>query len=265
MRIAGSQRGMALVSVLWGIAILSLIASAMLSMSLTASQIDRNGWASARANAIAEGAINREILALMDSRAGRSPRTDGTPLATRFAGSAVTVSVQDESGKIDLNFADTQTLQSLFASTGMDSEDAGRLADRILARRPQADTQTAAGPVAFRTVEDVLGVPGFSRALFARVAPALTVYSRSAQVDRDVAPRQVLLALPGMDADKVDDLLRQRETAPTSNVQPPPSAAASHAFTITAALAIGASRTVRQAVVQFTGDPTKPFWLLAWQ
>jgi hypothetical protein len=64
-----------------------------------------------------------------------------------------------------------------------------------------------------------------------------------------------------MDPEKVDDMLKARAAT-----QSPSSAntAPGHAFTIAVALSKGNVRVVRRAVVQFTGDETKPYWLLAW-
>ena len=87
------ERGLALVSVLWGVAILSLIAAAMLSASLTTAQIGHNSWNAARAGSVADGAVNQAILWLLDDRA--QPRVDGTAATSAFDGVPVRVWLQD--------------------------------------------------------------------------------------------------------------------------------------------------------------------------
>ena len=57
-----SQRGLALVSVLWGVSILALISSAMLSASRMGAHLEAGAWRAAQGDAIAEAAINRTIL-----------------------------------------------------------------------------------------------------------------------------------------------------------------------------------------------------------
>ena len=253
------ERGLALVSVLWGVAILSLIAAAMLSASLTTAQIGHNDWNAARAGAVADAGVNQAILSLMDERAARQPRADGTSSSLAFDGVPVRLWIQDESGRINLNYAPKELLQSLFASAGLSAGDAGALADRIVARR---GTDLARTLVTFRGVEDVLAVPGMTRALFDRVAPALTVYGPGATVNTQVAPREALRALPNMDEDAISRLLEQRRTIAKAGGA---LAIAQSDFQITAEVTAGGAHVVRMAVVQFTGDPAKPYLILAWR
>jgi general secretion pathway protein K len=259
-----SQRGLALVSVLWGVSILALVSSAMLSASRMGAHLEAGAWRAAQGDAIAEAAINRTILSLMDQRGDRAPAVDGTAEMVVFGNTRVSVSVQDEAGKVDLNFAGAGTLRSLLASSGVGDDDASALAEAIVAWRAPDPAHPPANPIVFRTVEDVQHVPQITRAVFARIAPLVTVYSKSASVDLGVAPRAVLLALPGMDPEKVDDLIKGREAARALPGGGAPSVAPGHAFMITVTLSRASVRTVRSAVVQFTGDATKPYWFLAW-
>jgi general secretion pathway protein K len=226
--------------------------------------LEAGAWRAAQGDAIAEAAINRTILSLMDSRGDRAPPVDGTADIVAFGDTPVKVSVQDEAGKIDLNFADKDTLRSLIASAGVEGDDAAALADAMIAWRAPDPAHPPANPVVFRTVEDVQHVPQMTHAIFVRIAPLVTVYSKSASVDWGVAPRAVLLVLPGMDPEKVDDLLKGREAARALPGGGTPSIAPGHAFMITVTLSRGNVRTVRSAVVQFTGDATKPYWFLTW-
>lgn len=264
---ARAQRGLALVSVLWGVAILSVIAAAMLTSSLTTAYVGRNVWNATRGGTLDEAAINRTILALMDDRAGRQPRVDGVSGMRRFDGAAVRVWVQDESGRINVNFAGKDVLQSLFVSAGVERSAAALLAERIVAAHGDLANPAAAGtpPIAFRNADDLLAVPGMSKALYGRIRPLITVYGRSATVNPAVAPRAVLLALPGATASSVDDALHAREQALAANPPAAALAAPNTAFTITAQSDVDGARAIRVAVVQFTGDETKPYWFLSWQ
>jgi general secretion pathway protein K len=259
-----SERGLALVSVLWGVSILALISSAMLSASRMGAHLEAGAWKAAQGDALAEAAINRTILSLMDQRGDRAPPVDGTAQTVDFGDTPVRVSVQDETGKIDLNFADADMLRSLFASVGGESEDASALADAIAAWRMPDPAHPPKSPIVFRTVEDVLNVPHMTRAIFARIAPLVTVYSKNASVDSSVAPRAVLLALPGMDAGKVDDLLKERAAQRAVAGNGAPNITPGRAFTIAVMLSRGNVRTARRTVVQFTGDQARPYWFLAW-
>ena len=255
------QRGLALVSVLWGIAILSLIAAAMLTASVTSARIDRNVWDATRASTVADAAVNRAILSLMDERAKRQPRVDGVPADLAVDGVPVRQWIQDESGKININTADKTLLQALFAAQGMSAGDAGTLADAVIARRlPQKP---------YHATDELLMVPGLSRTLYARIAALVTAYGHVANVNAEVAPRDVLRILPGMTDQAVDDALKAREvtraqalasddTASTQLVQ------ANATFLITAEVHVDKARVVRSAAVMFTGDESNPYIVLGW-
>ena len=261
------ERGLALVSVLWGVAILSLIAAAMLSASVTSAHLGRNAWSAARAGSLADAGVNRAILSLLDVRAAHQPRVDGTRATLNFDGVPVRVWIQDETGKINLNFASQDLLQSLFVSAGMERSEAGALADRIVARR--GPDGGLSGHIAFRSLDELLAVPGMSPAWFARVAPALTVYGRSGTINQQVAPREALRALPDMDEQSIEHLLKlrdeNRETMPSTDDKSNPLGAAGSAFLVTVEVEIDGAHVVRTAAVQFTGDETKPYLILAWR
>ena len=263
------ERGLALVSVLWGVAILSLIAAAMMSASVTSAHLDRNDWNAARAGSVADEAVNQAVLSLLDARASRQPRVDGVPTAITFDGVPVRLWIQDESGKINLNFAPKDLLQSLFVSAGMADGDAGALADRIVALRPVANGVTTR--LAFRSIDELLTVPGVSRALLTLIAPALTVYGKSTEINMQFAPREALRALPNMDEQAIERLLKDRDDrykaafSDASDVAGSPLGVADAVFLTTVEAKVDGARVVRVAAVQFTGDAAKPYLILAWR
>ena len=260
--IAGrTQRGLALVSVLWGVAILSVIAAAMVTASLSTAYVGRNVWNATRGATLDEAAINRTILALMDQRPASQLAIDGTSRLLRFDGEQVRVWVQDESGRININFADRDTLQSLFASAGTDRDAAGALADRLVARRNQ-DPASPVVKIPFRTTDELLAVPGMSPALYARILPLITVFGHNGTVNTQAAPRAVLLALPGATENSVADILRDRALPSSTRAS---ANTADGIYAITAEARVDGARTIRVAVVQFTGDPAKPYWFVFWQ
>ncbi len=262
------QRGLALVSVLWGVAILSLIAAAMLSASVTTAQLGHNAWASTRAGAVADQAVGRAILSLLDTRLARQPRVDGVPSAFTLDGVPVRLWIQNQSGMINVNYATADLLQGAFASAGMAKDAAAALAQNIVSQRPPSDILTS--PVAFRALDEMLSVTGMTRTVLARVEPIFTVYGRNGGINRQVAPREVLRTLPGLDDDDALALfLKAREA---SRPAPPDDDStgsrlgiANSDFAITVEVRLDGVRLVRSAVVQFTGDDTRPYLIMAWR
>src|SRR5262245_31425353 len=119
IRAREAERGFALISVLWAISILSLIAASILSTASLSYMMERNSLRRAEAAHIADFAIDRAILALLDARPDQRWRVDGVPRLLTLFGTRVELVVQDQLGLIDLNQADTSLLTRLFQSAGL--------------------------------------------------------------------------------------------------------------------------------------------------
>ena len=283
-----SESGWALVSVLWALTMLALMAAATQALTVTAYSSERHAMTDARANADLDAAVVRAVLGISDLRPEQRWRTDGTPRAIAYDGLRIRVSVQDELGRIDLNATSASTIRALLSGNGLSPDDAATLADRI------ADWRGPAGPVSlhgasdadyraaglayvprhgpFQTVDEARLVLGMTPALFARVRPALTVYTKRPSFDPSLAPREALVALYPGDSAKIDEILRARSgdiglTQPgnASGAAPPPSVPFGRAYEVTAELAIGRRTFRRGAVVELTGGGKRAYFVLAWR
>jgi general secretion pathway protein K len=277
-----SERGLALVSVLWTLMILSLIAASLLTSLDFSYRLVHNGNERARAEALAEAGVARAVLALLERRPERRWRVDGAVNSYSYAGASLRISIQDERGKIDLNAADQDLLQGLFRSAGLDAQAASALTDRVLDWRDAGElhrlngakdaTYAAAGVSyhvrngPFQTIDELKLVMGVTPALFDRIKPAITVYSGSGVIDPEIAPRAALLALANMDPAKADAMLAVRSGAAPSlgilNVSEP---LGGRAFTIRTELDMADGIVAREVVVRLTDDPAQPYWVLAWR
>lgn len=291
-----SERGWALVAVLWTLAILSMMAAASEALTVASARVTHIAYDNARIDADVHAGVVRAILALDDPRISARWRVDGTPQKFTFDGLAMSVSVQDTAGLIDLNVADEATIQGLFVSAGVPLDAAKKLVANISdwrepigsdedPSRKQGTTDaqyTAAGlgyrprHNPFQTVDEVKLVIGMTPALFARVASALTVYSRDSDVDEDTAPVIVLNALYPGDTNKVAQAIATRNNPQPQaggNASPPgppgilsdSASAWGHSYRMTIAAAPNGRRLVRSAVVETTGDPDNPYLVEAWR
>ncbi len=284
------ESGLALVSVLWALSILSLIAAAMMSSSTLSYRMERNDWQRLQTQMLAQSAIERAILGIADTRVEKRWRIDGVPEDFSIGDAHVRVRVQDEFGKIDLNAAAGDLLKGLLNSAGLPDAEAKTLADHIVDWRTPSDERDSkernpAGSSAasygyqprygpFQSVDELKLVMGMTPALFARIEPAITIYSKKADIDQRVAPKEALLALPDMDEQKADEIIADRSNPAGSleheassampGILDPATQPSGQVFAITAEVQSAKQRVVKEAVVELTGDAKRPYLVLSW-
>ncbi len=291
MRARSRERGVALVLVMWVAVILGVVAASFILERRTETLVVMNSISMARVEAAAGAGVTRAIAESYrnDPTADGAWKRDGTPHDWVFEGVAVRVEMRDESAKIDINTASEPLLRGLLVSIGLSAEDADRLLDAILDwrdadsfKRPngaeEADYRAAGlsygpGNAPFQATEELQLVLGMRPEIYRRLAPSVTVYSRQPGVNPQVASREVLLAIPGLTAEIVDDYIARRETARASG-QPLPSLpqAGAYAAGITPVLNVrstaqGEDGTVftREAVALLRAVPRKPVTFVAWR
>ncbi|HEY1837714.1 MAG TPA: hypothetical protein VGG36_08670 [Rhizomicrobium sp.] len=293
---AKAERGWALVAVLWTLAILSMMAAASQALTVASARVTHLANDNARIDADVRAGVVRAILALEDPRIAARWRVDGMPQTFVFDGLAMSVRIQDTAGLIDLNVADDDALQGLFISAGLPADAAKTLTANVIDWREPVggddadqsrtqgttDARYAAAQLGymprhnpFQTVDELKLVIGMTPALFARVAPALTVYSRDSDVDEQTAPVIVLNALYPGDTNKIAQIIAGRnnpQAQADGDQQPsgPPGVISDngsswgHSYRVTIAAMPNGRRIVRTAVVEPTGDPDRPYLVEAW-
>jgi general secretion pathway protein K len=206
-----SERGLALLSVLWGLAFLSLIAAIVVSSAMASRRETHDVLQQAKFEALANAGINLAILGLLDPNPGARWRVDGAPREVLFDGMRLRIAIQDEYGRIDINAVDQLVLRRVFVSAGLSQSAADGLADKVLDWRDadtlrqlngaEADDYRLAGAShgprdgPFQTIDEIKLVMGMDEALYRKLAPVLTVYSHRPMINPYTAPPAVLTAL----------------------------------------------------------------------
>src|SRR6185295_16428019 len=266
------ERGLALVSVLWALSILSLIAASIISTGTLSATIERNALRRAQANAAADAAIALGIVGLLDPRTESQRRLDGVRQTVSFAGTEIEVSIQDQNGLIDLNEADVSLLRGLFASAGLKADEAARFAGRIIDWRTGGDIANFSdywskglhygprnGP--FQSVDEVKLIPGMTPEVFGHIAPALTVHSHPPSIYRNTATQEILLAVPGMDQQQAEAIVTERRSGGTAGFA---FFASGRAVSLRAVLENRGREVRKELIVRFTGERARPYMVLAW-
>jgi general secretion pathway protein K len=272
-----------LISVLWGLGLLTAISLSLLWSSNVSYGLVRNDFSIAGVNSVAEAAVNRAVAGLLDPRPERRWRTDGGTQNFEFDGTRISISIQDELGRIDLNQAEAPLFVGLLTSAGLDFAVADRLADKIVDWRTPTqlkrvngakDRDYREGGSAFRprngpfqSVDELLLVMDMTPALFRRIEPALTVYSGHQFIDPQTAPREALAALPDMTPDKIDNVLASRGDQQLASGQVTGLAGAlrGRAFAIRLQFDKAKANVGYEAVVRLTENPDQPFFMLHWR
>jgi general secretion pathway protein K len=285
-----SQRGVALVLVLWVSILLTVIASSFITERRAEMLIVRNSLSLARAAAAADAGVQRGLLdAFRNDNAPDLWRRDGQSHAWTFDGVPVRVEMRDESAKIDVNTASDPLLRGLFLSVGVPEDEVTKLLDAILdwrdpdtLKRPngaEEDDYRAAGlsyrpsNSAFQAIEEIQLVLGMRPDIYRRIAPMITVFSRQTGVNAMFATREVLLAIPGVTPEIVDEYIQRRADALAAG-QPPPVFAQGAAYAGGSAMITNVRAEARledgtyfarEAVALLRSTPRKPVTFVVWR
>jgi len=241
------QQGVALLVVLWACTLLAILVGGFASIARVEALQTRFTLGQQRARYAAEAGIMRGI-ATIDARrrqavlaemsdvppSGAGLPGDGRSLAFDFDGMHVAVGIQDENGKVDINSADSRTLQALFIAAGCADSRATALRRRVEASRgmvgaPVADDGTSATPrlasqeppntparrpVPFAAVEELQALPGMDPALYGRIEPAITIWSGRQTPQPEFAPLLAMATLRGLDLESARAVIAARDGAP---------------------------------------------------
>jgi general secretion pathway protein K len=220
-------RGIALIAVLWIVMLLAVIAGSLTMLTRTELDLTRNLTLSAEAEALAEGGAYLAINQLLAPNSSLLRLTGHQAWRVETETGNIDIAVADVMGRIDLNTAEPEVLAGLFAAAGAEPETAEVLADRIVDWRDTDDTprpngaeqadyadldppiEVGNGP--FLAADEIMRVPGMTMALWTRIADSVTVHSLRPGINPLYASPLALMALPGVEAETVQEVVETRE------------------------------------------------------
>lgn len=223
-----SQRGIALVLVLWVLLLLTIMTGSF-SLMARMDRLEANTLLSGtQARLSAEAAINLAVLALRDPEDETRMRADGRLYEQQIDGVLIEVSAIDERGKLDINATDELSLANLFTGQGMELDNAEILAAAVMDWRDadelervngaEQDAYLAAGLVvgpanrSFMMTEELLQVIGMPYELYRKIEPGITVFSRAGEPNPAFAPVEALMALPDITYEEAVNFVQERNS-----------------------------------------------------
>src|SRR5579859_1591323 len=190
-----SQRGFALLAVLWVLTALTALTGTGLLVARLGSETTRNRILLARSEWARE-ACGEILLA----RFASNPSTRGVSDVDLGRDTWCRASLEDPAAQLNLNTADRDALAHLFAALGLKPT----LVDSVIELRNAA------------TIYDLHQVPGLDSSSATRVGRFATTRG-SGVINVNVAPREVLGTLPGITEEAMVLLLSRRKFRPLTN------------------------------------------------
>lgn len=209
-----NRRGIALLATLWLLAALSVVAASALTLARLERGTAVNRVALTRGRWAAEG-----CLALVHATLGRDPSPRGVDSTDLGGGLWCRATIEDLGARLGVEVANAEALARIIG----DPERSAALLDWIdLDGAPRADGAEAGwyrengqqtprnGPLV--SLNELRLIRGFDSAAVARLTPLLTTRG-TRRLNVNVAPRELLLALPGLEPGAVELILERRERA----------------------------------------------------
>lgn len=244
-----SNRGIAVLMVLWIIVLLTAVVFSFSVLVRTESQATQFFRESLEKRLIAEAGVERAVTELLYRgaagnvedvlRGEASVRVDGSPYTGQLGDNSYTYTVFDESGKIGLNLLTDRSgliLNRLLLNFGVSKEDADTIVDSVLDwkdgdhlhRLHGAETNYymslpnpyPAKDGRFDAVEELLMVKGITPEILygsgekQGIFNFVTVGAQTALINLNTAPRPVLAALPGITTEMADQIIALRQLRP---------------------------------------------------
>jgi len=255
---SNSSRGFALVAVIWSLGLIALLGIAVIVGARYRAKVTSSLASATIAAAAAESAINLGITVILNTKPGQSINF---PLRCQMpGGEQVTVTLEQEAGKVDLNTASPALLARLFSALTSDQSAGARIAGNIVEyrdpgrkvadARSAGDTPDDTKKTGFTTIMELDRIDGISPRLFRKALRFVTVHS----------------GRPEPDGEAASPVLRQflnLDQKPPGVTHGPP---ATGEVTIRADVsARDGARFVREALVSLGAENGRPFLIREWR
>ncbi|MBF0344282.1 MAG: general secretion pathway protein GspK [Nitrospirae bacterium] len=233
-----NSEGIALILVLWCMAILIGLSLTLSYMSRSESKASLNSKEYVRASFIAEGGINQAIVELLYRRKRPDDadkwKFDGVFRSVEIAGETCLIRLTPETAKVDLNAANEVILKGLVNALGIDADVQDIIVDSIQDWKDSDDLHRLHGAESdyymslkhpyksknapFDAVDELLMVRGVTPDIFygsegkKGLRDLVTVYNKGGKININAAQKEVLMALPNVTEDVANMIIERRKS-----------------------------------------------------
>jgi general secretion pathway protein K len=205
--------GIALISVLWVLLLLSSLAATTVYVSRTNAVLVRRSLQLAQAQAAADAAIVNALSNLSDEQVSRHGPLDGSARSWHFNGVDVTVSVTNEAGRIDVNEGEDDLIYAFLMSQEIAEADSHALLKDLRRWQQASDAPTGSTPGRngsnakhpLQTIDELAQIPAWKNQPLGCWTDAFTVYTGSPSINSVYAGQLGLAALQWANEHHLDD------------------------------------------------------------
>ncbi len=221
-----AQRGVALIMVIFMVALLTAMTIGFVVLARNENLQARHQFETTAARYAAEAGIARAIFEMDNPILENKWVPDGREYSMQFEGTEIQISLEDETGKVDINAADITVLKKIFELAGVEMQQAIELADAVIDWRDQDDLVSVngaedrdyeaagldygAGDTSFRLTSEIQQVLGMDYDIYKKIEPWITIYTGSGMPNPAFAPPELLQLFEGISPEMALQLIEQR-------------------------------------------------------
>jgi len=266
--------GIALVSVLWLVLLLSGLAATVAYIARIEALLARRAFDLAHAQAAADAAVVDTISRLSEEDASRRPPI-GAPRTWEFDGIPIVVTVSREAGRINLNAGSDELLLAFLQAQGADEQAASTLVKelrnwqqagseslgRSMGAHYPSDLSTSTPARSLLTIKELKDVPGWHEQNLDCWMDSLTVYSGQGDVAASEATPGALATLRWMQTHHPD-----RSQAAASAAPRPTNSGSlvGEAVRIHAVVTVSEVSATSEWIGRLTGSNARPALTMLW-
>jgi general secretion pathway protein K len=276
--IARRERGYAMIAAIVGVAAFGFIAFELMAQNRGVMAEVRGEAEQAKLSAACDAGFYAAISGLATTDVTQRWSIDGRARVVQFGDMTLTITVEDERGKIPLNGIIEEEVRDMFQAAGVSGPRLDALADAYedwedtdnTARPEGAESAAYAGMgykprnSGFRTISELRMIKGMDDALYARIAGATTVFfGESGGFSESTSQPLALQVLGETAANSPEVIEREKELSGEAPVPQTLAKASLLARTLTVRVEArkGATYLRRTAIIELTGTAGPGYWI----
>ena len=221
-----TQNGVVLPTVLWLVVLVTGLALHLTYKQKIYHSILFNDVRAQQHQFHSEGGISSAVYYLLTHRSTIANKASHE-ISQDIDGQKTNITIVDEAGKININYAEPRIILNLFSHLLKDEMLAKKLTDATLDWRDPDDIPRAFGAEQtlyspgsryshirngpFRNIEELMAVIGFNKTIYEQIKPFVTTYTKHPGVSLYSASIDTLMALPTMTISTAEEIVAIRE------------------------------------------------------